>query len=160
MSCCDWLQLWQAALIASTGLVALCWHMHQPQTSTPKSILANFACAFTCVLQARLFVQAGVEKIRLTGGEPTVRPDLLDIIQRLNHLRPLGLNTIAMTTNGVTLAKQLPALQEAGLNALNISLDSLQQERFENLTRRRGHGRVLESIHKAVQLGFDPVKVG
>ena len=111
------------------------------------------------VLQARLFVQAGVEKIRLTGGEPTVRPDLLDIVQRLNRLRPQGLKTIAMTSNGLTLAKQLPALQQAGLSALNISLDSLQQERFEKLTRRRGHARVLESIRRAVQLGFDPVKV-
>eukprot|EP00878_Enallax_costatus_P015624 GHUV01016366.1.p1 GENE.GHUV01016366.1~~GHUV01016366.1.p1 ORF type:complete len:424 (+),score=82.74 GHUV01016366.1:298-1569(+) len=108
---------------------------------------------------ARLFVQAGVEKIRLTGGEPTVRSDLLDIVQRLNRLRPLGLKTIAMTSNGLTLAKQLPALQHAGLNALNISLDSLQQEWFEKLTRRRGHARVLESIRRAVHLGFDPVKV-
>lgn len=110
-------------------------------------------------MQARMFVAAGVDKIRLTGGEPTVRRDLLDIVQRLNRLRPLGLKTIAMTSNGLTLAKQLPALQEAGLSALNISLDSLQSERFEKLTRRRGHSRVLDSIHKAVELGFDPVKV-
>lgn len=66
--------------------------------------------------QARLFVKAGVTKIRLTGGEPTVRRDLLEIVQRLNALKPLGLRTIAMTSNGLTLAKQLPALQAAGLS--------------------------------------------
>jgi uncharacterized radical SAM superfamily Fe-S cluster-containing enzyme len=69
-----------------------------------------------CTQQARLFVKAGVTKIRLTGGEPTVRRDLLEIVQRLNSLKPLGLKTIAMTSNGLTLAKQLPALQAAGLS--------------------------------------------
>eukprot|EP00775_Hariotina_reticulata_P003731 gene3731-3992_t len=108
---------------------------------------------------ATMFVRAGVSKIRLTGGEPTVRRDLLDIVQRLNSLRPLGLSTIAMTSNGVVLSKQLPALVDAGLDALNISLDSLRSERFEQLTRRKGHHKVLESIGRAVELGFDPVKV-
>lgn len=107
-----------------------------------------------------MFVRAGVTKIRLTGGEPTVRRDLLDIVQRLNSLRPLGLSTIAMTSNGVVLSKQLPALVDAGLDALNISLDTLKPERFEQLTRRKGHHKVLDSIGQAVELGFDPVKVG
>eukprot|EP00879_Flechtneria_rotunda_P016503 GHRR01017271.1.p1 GENE.GHRR01017271.1~~GHRR01017271.1.p1 ORF type:complete len:318 (+),score=106.59 GHRR01017271.1:557-1510(+) len=109
---------------------------------------------------ATLFVKAGVTKIRLTGGEPTVRRDLLDIIQRLNRLKPIGLKTIALTSNGLTLAKQLPALVAAGLSGLNISLDSLKPERFEQLTRRKGHGRVLDSIRQAIGSGFDPVKVG
>lgn len=67
--------------------------------------------------QARLFVKAGVTKIRLTGGEPTVRRDLLDIMQRLQSLQPLGLQTIAMTSNGLTLAKQLQELHAAGLSS-------------------------------------------
>ncbi|KAF8071251.1 CNX2 [Scenedesmus sp. PABB004] len=108
---------------------------------------------------AALFVRAGVTKIRLTGGEPTVRRDLLEIVQRLDGLRPLGLQTIALTSNGLTLGKALPALQAAGLDALNISLDTLRPERFEALTRRRGHARVLDTIHTAVGLGYDPVKV-
>ncbi|KAF6260541.1 molybdenum cofactor biosynthesis prote [Scenedesmus sp. NREL 46B-D3] len=110
---------------------------------------------------ATLFVKAGVRKIRLTGGEPTVRKDLQEIVQRLSNLKPLGLQTIAITSNGITLGRQLPGLVQAGLslNGLNISLDSLRPERFERLTRRRGHGRVLQSIQKAVEMGFDPVKV-
>jgi hypothetical protein len=86
-----------------------------------KQVLAVSHTGFhwaTCTApqQARLFVKAGVTKIRLTGGEPTVRRDLLEIVQRLNSLKPLGLKTIAMTSNGLTLAKQLPALQAAGLS--------------------------------------------
>jgi cyclic pyranopterin phosphate synthase len=102
-----------------------------------------------------------VQKIRLTGGEPTVRKDLQEIVQRLSTLKPLGLQTIAMTSNGIALGRQLPGLVAAGLslNGLNISLDSLRPERFERLTRRWGHARVLQSIQQAVDMGFDPVKV-
>lgn len=64
-----------------------------------------------------------------------------------------------MTTNGLTLTRQLPALQRAGLDMLNISLDSLKEERFEIFTRRKGWTRVIASIDLAVQLGYNPVKV-
>ena len=70
-----------------------------------------------------------------------------------------GLKDVAITTNGVTLHKRLEALQAAGLNLVNISLDTLVPEKFEFLTRRKGHDRVLRSIKRAVELGFDPVKV-
>ncbi|KIZ00996.1 Molybdopterin biosynthesis protein CNX2 [Monoraphidium neglectum] len=106
---------------------------------------------------ASLFVGAGVDKIRLTGGEPTVRKDLLEICRSLSALP--GLRTLAMTSNGVALKRQLPQLQEAGLNALNISLDTLRPDRFEALTRRAGHGKVLASIEEALRLGFAPLKV-
>ena len=106
---------------------------------------------------ARLFVANGVDKIRLTGGEPTVRPDLEDIIRRLRALT--GLRDIAITTNGLTLHRNLDALQAAGLTHVNISLDTLVPPKFELLTRRRGHDRVLKSIDRAVELGYDPVKV-
>lgn len=104
-----------------------------------------------------IFVSSGVTKIRLTGGEPTVRKDLDDICLRLSGLK--GVETLAMTTNGVVLAKKLPRLKERGLNALNISLDTLVPAKFEFMTRRKGMERVLESIFAAVDIGFDPVKV-
>lgn len=104
-----------------------------------------------------IFVSSGVSKIRLTGGEPTVRKDLEDICLRLSGLN--GVETIAMTSNGVVLAKKLPRLKECGLNALNISLDTLVPAKFEFMTRRKGMERVLESIYAAVDIGFDPVKV-
>ncbi|XP_012264226.1 molybdenum cofactor biosynthesis protein 1 isoform X2 [Athalia rosae] len=106
---------------------------------------------------ANVFVQEGVQKIRLTGGEPTVRKDIVDIIGRLKELD--GLKHLAITTNGLTLTRQLPALQRAGLDGLNISLDTLKEERFEKFTRRKGWNRVMAAIDLAVQLGYNPVKI-
>nr|XP_033323625.1 molybdenum cofactor biosynthesis protein 1 isoform X1 [Megalopta genalis]XP_033323626.1 molybdenum cofactor biosynthesis protein 1 isoform X1 [Megalopta genalis] len=106
---------------------------------------------------ASLFVEEGVHKVRLTGGEPTVRKDIVDIIAGLKELS--GLKQIAITTNGLTLTRQLPSLQRAGLDAINISLDTLREDRFEQFTRRKGWSRVVAAIDLAIQLGYNPVKV-
>ncbi|KFM22739.1 Cyclic pyranopterin monophosphate synthase, mitochondrial [Auxenochlorella protothecoides] len=106
---------------------------------------------------ARLFVSAGVDKIRLTGGEPTLRKDLVRLVASLSALP--GLASIGITTNGLTLGRQLAALRSAGLTHLNISLDTLRPDRFVTLTRRQGHARVLASIQEAIAQGYDPVKV-
>eukprot|EP00897_Mesotaenium_endlicherianum_P004886 jgi/Mesen1/4425/ME000225S03408 len=106
---------------------------------------------------AGLFTAAGVTKIRLTGGEPTVRKDIQEICERLGALP--GLRHLALTTNGLVLPRKLPALQLAGLNQLNISLDTLVPSRFERLTRRKGHHKVVQAIEEALALGFNPVKV-
>jgi len=108
---------------------------------------------------SRLFVSQGVSKIRFTGGEPLVRKDLEEIIRRVRDECGAALKTIAITTNGITLAKKLPSLKAAGVNALNISLDTLISERFTKITRRLGHDRVLLAINTAVDLGYDPVKI-
>ncbi|XP_046827030.1 molybdenum cofactor biosynthesis protein 1 isoform X1 [Vespa crabro] len=106
---------------------------------------------------ADLFTKEGICKIRLTGGEPTVRKDIVDIIAELKKLE--NLKQVAITTNGLTLTRQLPALQRAGLDGLNISLDTLKADRFERFTRRKGWAKVMASIDLAVQLGYNPVKV-
>lgn len=106
---------------------------------------------------ANLFVTSGVDKIRLTGGEPSIRKDIEDICLQLSNLK--GLKTLAMTTNGIVLAKKLPKLKECGLNSINISLDTLVPAKFEFMTRRKGLERVIESIKVAVELGYNPVKV-
>ncbi|CAH9098954.1 unnamed protein product [Cuscuta epithymum] len=106
---------------------------------------------------ANLFVTSGVSKIRLTGGEPTIRKDLEDICLDLSNLE--GLRNLAMTTNGITLARKLIRLKECGLNLVNISLDTLVPAKFEFMTRRKGHERVMESIQAAIDLGYNPVKV-
>lgn len=106
---------------------------------------------------ADLFVSSGVDKIRLTGGEPTIRKDIEDICFHLSKLK--GLKTLTMTTNGIVLAKKLPKLKECGLNSVNISLDTLVPAKFEFMTRRKGHDRVMEAIDAAIELGFHPVKV-
>mmetsp|Transcript_14436 Transcript_14436/g.34949 ORF Transcript_14436/g.34949 Transcript_14436/m.34949 type:complete len:599 (+) Transcript_14436:166-1962(+) len=99
------------------------------------------------VLQlATSFHTQGVNKIRLTGGEPLLRKDLVSLVSNLN--RDLDLEQIGMTTNGVTLSKHLPGLVDAGLTHVNISLDSLDADKFARLTRRPAsyHDRVMEAI--------------
>lgn len=108
---------------------------------------------------AELFVREGIRKIRLTGGEPLVRPDIVSIIGQLNEFRGLGLETIAMSTNGITLAKKLPALKAAGLDLINVSLDTLIPAKFEFITRRKGWNKVMEAIDCAVEMGFQPLKI-
>ncbi|XP_031497485.1 GTP 3',8-cyclase, mitochondrial isoform X1 [Nymphaea colorata] len=106
---------------------------------------------------ANIFVSSGVDKIRLTGGEPTVRKDIEDVCLQLSSLK--GLKSLAMTTNGIALARKLPKLKENGLKSINISLDTLVPTKFEFMTRRRGHEKVLESIDASIGLGYNPVKV-
>nr|GLL22425.1 cyclic pyranopterin monophosphate synthase, mitochondrial isoform X1 [Ipomoea trifida] len=106
---------------------------------------------------ANLFVSSGVDKIRLTGGEPTIRKDFEDICLELSNLK--GLRTLAVTTNGITLARKLARIKECGVNLVNISLDTLVPAKFEFMTRRKGHERVMESIRTAIDVGYNPVKV-
>jgi len=106
---------------------------------------------------ARLFVAAGVDKIRLTGGEPTVRKDIIDVATQLGALP--GLKHLGITTNGIALPRKLEALQAAGVDLLNISLDTLVPAKFEMFTRRRGFERVMESIDLAVRLRYGMVKI-
>lgn len=102
---------------------------------------------------ARVFVSLGVEKIRITGGEPLMRKDLPLLIQMLNQVE--GVHDIAMTTNGSLLAKHIDKLKEAGLQRVTISLDSLDEERFGKLNGR-GYSisSVLEGIKAAEQAGL------
>ncbi len=106
-------------------------------------------------LASLLVNRFGVESIRITGGEPTVRANLSDLVSRLGKL---GVD-LSMTTNGVTLPLAASRLREAGLNRINISLDSLQRERFSKLTRRDNLSEVLEGISTAIKVGFKPVKI-
>jgi cyclic pyranopterin phosphate synthase len=105
---------------------------------------------------ARVLVERfGIEAIRLTGGEPTVRAHLGVLVAKL---AALGVE-LSMTTNGATLASTAHDLRAAGLARVNVSLDSLRAERFAELTRRDDLDRVLAGIDAAVDAGFDPVKV-
>ncbi|KAH9837250.1 molybdenum cofactor biosynthesis prote [Rhodofomes roseus] len=108
---------------------------------------------------AKLFVRSGVTKIRLTGGEPTVRKGLGDIVARLNGLRQLGLESVGMTSNGIALERRLPLLVENGLTHLNLSLDTLDPFKFEIMTRRRGHEAVLRCLDAALASGLQSVKL-
>lgn len=110
---------------------------------------------------AHLFVSQGINKIRLTGGEPTVRKDLSEILAALSSQRQKGLRQIGMTTNGLTLSRHLPNLVANGLTHLNISLDTLDPFKFELMTRTAAKGmeKVLDGIDTALALGVPNVKI-
>ena len=98
-----------------------------------------------------------VRSVRLTGGEPLLRTDLLELVTRLARL-PL-VEDLALTTNATQLARRADSLLEAGLRRITVSLDSLQPARFEALTRRTAHAKVLEGIRTAAATNFDSIKI-
>lgn len=109
------------------------------------------------VAVADAFVSQGVSKIRLTGGEPLLRPDIVDLVRQMAQLP--GLNELTLTTNGSHLAKLAQPLRQAGLRRINVSLDSLHPDRFRALTRTGNLADVLAGIAAAQRAGFDPVKL-
>jgi cyclic pyranopterin phosphate synthase len=106
---------------------------------------------------ADVFIELGVDKIRLTGGEPLLRRHLDQLI-RLLTMRA-GLRDLAITTNGVLLAEQAPSLRAAGLPRVTVSLDTLRPDRFTALTRRRTHAQVLEGLAALGPAGFAGTKI-
>jgi cyclic pyranopterin phosphate synthase len=98
------------------------------------------------------FIATGVDKVRLTGGEPLVRRDLPELVRQL-AAKPL-LRDLSMTTNGVLLAEHAQSLKEVGLHRVTVSLDTLSPTKFAKLTRRNTHGAVLTGIAEARRVGF------
>jgi cyclic pyranopterin phosphate synthase len=105
----------------------------------------------------RIAVPLGIDKVRLTGGEPLVRRDLAKLIEKLTRIP--GLKDIGLTTNGILLAPVAQTLWDAGLRRINVSLDTMDPAQFQQLTRRTGFEQVIEGILAAKAAGFDPVKV-
>lgn len=105
----------------------------------------------------RLAVQGGIRKVRLTGGEPLVRKGVIDFVRQLGQVE--GLEKITLTTNGVLLAKYAADFRACGVSHINVSLDSLQPERYKQITRRDAFGQVWEGLQEAERLGFRPIKI-
>jgi GTP 3',8-cyclase len=104
-----------------------------------------------------VFASLGVRKVRVTGGEPLLRRDLPDLLGRI-AAKP-EIVDLAMTTNGVMLADRARALRDAGLGRVTVSLDTLRPERFERLSQRSGHGRVLAGLQAVTEVGFVGTKI-
>nr|WP_203594643.1 GTP 3',8-cyclase MoaA [Wenzhouxiangella limi] len=105
----------------------------------------------------RAFAELGTFKVRLTGGEPTVRRDFTEILSAVAGTP--GVERVAMTTNAYRLAKNAAAWKSAGLNAVNISLDALEGESFRRITGDRRFAQVMDGIDQALAVGFDSVKI-
>ncbi len=128
--------------------------MPEEVTFRPKDELLTFEEITHFV---RVAAPLGVNKVRLTGGEPLMRRDLHKLAAMLLNIP--GIDDVGLTTNGILLAGQAKALREAGLQRLNVSLDTLDAGRFRELTRRDGLERVIEGLMVAKAVGFKPIKV-
>ncbi len=106
---------------------------------------------------SRTFVGLGVDKIRLTGGEPLLRAHLEELVARLAAID--GLRELCLTTNGSLLAERVPALKDAGLKRVNVSIDTLDSEKFARIRRRGDLNRVLDGLFAAKKAGLGPIKV-
>ncbi|MGD2246369.1 MAG: radical SAM protein [Candidatus Aminicenantes bacterium] len=105
----------------------------------------------------RVAARLGISKIRLTGGEPLIRKNLISLIRSLKNIE--GIEEVTLTTNGVLLARMAPELKRAGLDRINVSLDTLVPKKYEEMTRGGSIRRVLEGIDAASQAGFKNTKL-
>jgi cyclic pyranopterin phosphate synthase len=105
----------------------------------------------------RLFAECGIKKVRLTGGEPLLRRDIIQLVRELAAIA--GIEDISVTTNGVFLESLAAGLKAAGLQRVNISVDSIDRKTYERITGHDLLPAVLEGIYKAIEVGFDPVKI-
>jgi cyclic pyranopterin phosphate synthase len=106
---------------------------------------------------AGLFVQLGVEKIRVTGGEPLLRKDLHKLIAQLSAID--GIKDLSLTTNGALLAEKIASLKAGGLQRINVSIDTLKPDRFKQMTKRGDLAQVLEGLFAAKEQGLHPIKI-
>ncbi|KKF95961.1 Cyclic pyranopterin monophosphate synthase accessory protein [Ceratocystis platani] len=123
-----------------------------PEAGVPLSPPRNILTTPEIVLLSSLFVSQGVTKIRLTGGEPTVRSDIVPLMQQIGALRSRGLRELCITTNGISLHRKLDAMVDAGLTGINLSLDTLDPLQFQIMTRRKGFDAVQRSIDRVLAI--------
>lgn len=105
----------------------------------------------------KVFVELGISKIRFTGGEPLVRLGVVNLIEKVSKLD--GIKELTMTTNGILLKDNIKSLKQAGLNRLNISLDTLDENKYKGITRGGDLSMVLDGIKQAQRIGLKPIKI-
>ncbi len=128
-----------------------------PAEGVPLAPSATMLTTEEMVRITRVAVELGVREVRLTGGEPLLRADVVDLVEQITGLP--GSPEVSVTTNGLRMAGLATALADAGLARVNISLDTLDRERFRVLTRRDRHAQVMAGIEAAVAAGLTPVKI-
>lgn len=131
-----------------------------PAEGVPWLAKTNILNTDELVRIARVAASLGVTEVRLTGGEPLLRPDIVDVVRHMARiLIPEGPLDVSLTTNALRLADLAPALRDAGLARVNISIDTLQRDRYQKLTRRDRLADVLAGIEAARASGFTPLKL-
>ncbi|MBW1899715.1 MAG: GTP 3',8-cyclase MoaA [Deltaproteobacteria bacterium] len=126
--------------------------------SQPPKLPHNEILRYEEILRlARIFLDLGISKIRITGGEPLVRKGVFPFLSRLNQMKEI--EDLALTTNGLFLTESLEQLKSAGIKRLNISLDTLNPETFYKITGENVFHKVWEGVVKSEQIGFHPIKI-
>jgi cyclic pyranopterin phosphate synthase len=123
-----------------------------PEEGVPQSPPEELLTTPEIFLLSSTFVSQGVTKIRLTGGEPTVRPDILPLMLQIGSLRSQGLQELCLTTNGISLHRKLDTMVDAGLTGVNLSLDTLDPWQFQIMTRRKGFDAVMKSMTQILEM--------
>lgn len=123
-----------------------------PEEGVPLSPQSHLLTTPEITYLSALFVSQGVTKIRLTGGEPTIRRDILPLMHNIGALRSDGLKELCLTTNGIALHRKLDSMVEAGLTGVNLSLDTLDPFQFQIMTRRKGFEAVMKSIDRILEM--------
>ena len=127
----------------------------EPPIAPKEQMLSFEEIEYVC----EIFVSLGIEKIRLTGGEPMLRRDIETIIRKLSRLKSSGLQDLALTTNGYYLPDRAQSLKDAGLDRVTISLDSLKRDVFKRMTGVDVLDKVLNGIAAAKKAGLEPIKI-
>lgn len=127
----------------------------EPPIAPKEQMLSYEEIDYVC----EIFVSLGIEKIRLTGGEPMLRRDIETIIRKLSRLKTSGLRDLALTTNGYYLRDRAQSLKDAGLDRVTISLDSLKRDVFKRMTGVDVLDKVLNGLAAAKRAGLDPIKI-
>jgi cyclic pyranopterin phosphate synthase len=143
--------------ISITDLCNLRCTYCMPETGIPQKEHADILSLEEILTIVKAVTPLGIRKIRLTGGEPLIRKGVVDLIHRISEVP--GIEDISLTTNGILLGKMAGDLKKAGLSRVNISLDTLNADKYKEITRIGKIDDVLNGIHAAVQAGLNPVKI-
>src|SRR2546430_8692 len=127
----------------------------EPPIAPKEQMLSYEEIEYVC----DIFVSLGIQKIRLTGGEPMMRRDIETIISKLTQLKPKGLQDLALTTNGYFLPDRAQGLKDAGLDRITISVDSLKRDTFKQMTGVDVLDRVMAGIAAAKESGLESIKI-
>lgn len=143
--------------ISVTDLCNLRCKYCTPEEGVPKKCHSEILSIEEIVQVVKASAKLGINKIRLTGGEPLVRNGIVELVRQISDVP--GINEIAMTTNGILLKKYAESLKEAGLTRVNISLDTLKEDKYEDITRGGKLQDVLDGIEAAKEVGLYPLKL-
>lgn len=143
--------------ISVTDLCNLRCKYCMPEEGIDKSLHRDIITVEETIELAKTFSELGIDKIRLTGGEPLVRKGILDIVKGIGRID--SIKDLSMTTNGILLKDYARGLKDYGLNRVNISLDTLDKEKFRDITRGGNIADVFESIRLCQEIGLKPIKI-